>query len=80
MGRCVRRATPSGLVSPWTYDALGRPAKLRSEAGARAFTHDAAGHETERRLGPDVLLTQTWDEFGRLTAGPSPQVRPMRRT
>ncbi|XUL85320.1 DUF6531 domain-containing protein [Streptomyces galilaeus] len=68
MGRCVRRETPSGLVSLWTYDMAGRPTELRSEAGALSFAHDAAGHETERRLGVDVLLTQKWDATGRLTA------------
>ncbi|MEW1829450.1 DUF6531 domain-containing protein [Streptomyces sp. NPDC088196] len=67
MGRCVRRETPSGLVSLWTYDRAGRPTELRSEAGTLSFGHDAAGHETERRLGADVLLTQKWDAAGRLT-------------
>lgn len=67
LGRCIRREAPSGLVSLWTYDAAGRPLELRSEAGTLAFTHDAAGHETERRLGTDVLLSQTWDAAGRLT-------------
>ncbi|MFJ4520538.1 DUF6531 domain-containing protein [Streptomyces sp. NPDC088810] len=66
LGRCVRRETPSGLASRWTYDAAGRPSELRSDAGSLTFTHDAAGHETERRLGSDVLLTQTWDAAGRL--------------
>ncbi|MET8245488.1 hypothetical protein ABZV31_14415 [Streptomyces sp. NPDC005202] len=68
MGHCVRRETPSGLVSRWTYDAAGRPAELRSGAGTLTFTHDAAGRETERRVGTDVALTQSWDAADRLTA------------
>ncbi|WP_438827960.1 DUF6531 domain-containing protein [Streptomyces tropicalis] len=67
LGRCARRETPSGLVSLWAYDAAGQPSELRSEAGTLAFTHDAAGHETERRLGTEVLQTQSWDAAGRLT-------------
>ncbi|MCC3769525.1 DUF6531 domain-containing protein [Streptomyces sp. UNOC14_S4] len=68
LGRRTRRVTPSGLVSEWTYDAAGRPAELRSDAGALAFTYDAAGRETSRRLGENALLTQEWDAQDRLTA------------
>ncbi|MFK4145625.1 hypothetical protein [Streptomyces sp. NPDC004065] len=59
LGRRVRRDTPSGLASHWTYDPVGRPTQLRSEAGALTFTHDAAGRETQRHLGSGVTLTQT---------------------
>ncbi|MEU3529769.1 DUF6531 domain-containing protein [Streptomyces sp. NPDC038707] len=76
LGRCVRRETPSGLVSRWAYDAAGRPSELHSDAGTLTFAHDAAGHETDRQIGPDVVLTQAWDAAGRLTlqsltAGPT---------
>ncbi|MFF1482936.1 RHS repeat-associated core domain-containing protein, partial [Streptomyces sp. NPDC058301] len=67
LGRRIRRTTPSGLVSHWSYDATGRPTELRSDAGTLTFTYDAAGQETERRLGDTVALTQTWDPTGRLT-------------
>ncbi|MEV7402450.1 DUF6531 domain-containing protein [Streptomyces sp. NPDC091267] len=67
LGRVVQRTTPSGLDSHWTYDPAGRPARLGTAAGSLTFTHDAAGRETERRLGESVVLTQAWDAAHRLT-------------
>ncbi|WP_367136268.1 MULTISPECIES: HNH/endonuclease VII fold putative polymorphic toxin [Streptomyces] len=68
LGRRVRRVTPSGLASEWTYDAAGRPTELAGEAGGLTFTYDAAGRETERRLGGEgTVLTQQWDAADRLT-------------
>lgn len=67
LGRVTRRTTPSGLDSHWTYDPTGRPARLGTDAGSLTFTHDAAGRETERRLGESVVLTQAWDAAHRLT-------------
>ncbi|MEV5378613.1 DUF6531 domain-containing protein [Streptomyces nondiastaticus] len=66
VGRRTQRCTPSGLVSDWSYDAEGFASGLRSEAGMLGFAYDAAGHETERRIGSDVSLHQTWDGSGRL--------------
>nr|WP_234392139.1 DUF6531 domain-containing protein [Streptomyces sp. WM6378] len=68
LGQRVRRVTPSGLVSEWTYDAAGRPAQLRSKHGELAFAYDASGRENERRIGSDVVLHQIWDATDRLTA------------
>ncbi|MES4890408.1 DUF6531 domain-containing protein [Streptomyces sp. NPDC096012] len=68
VGRRTRRVTPSGLVSEWTYDPAGRPLTLRSSSGALDFTHDAAGRETQRDLGGEASLTQTWTATGLLTA------------
>ncbi|MFJ1900011.1 DUF6531 domain-containing protein [Streptomyces sp. NPDC088115] len=67
LGRVVQRTTPSGLKSQWTYDPTGRPARLGAEAGSLTFTYDAAGRETERRLGGSVSLAQRWDAAHRLT-------------
>ncbi|MFF3657763.1 RHS repeat-associated core domain-containing protein [Streptomyces olivochromogenes] len=68
VGRRTRRVTPSGLASDWAYDPAGRPLALRSSAGTLDFAHDAAGRETQRRLGAEVTLTQSWSATGRLTA------------
>ncbi|MEU1403255.1 DUF6531 domain-containing protein [Streptomyces sp. NPDC005728] len=68
VGRRVRRTTPSGLVSEWTYDPAGQPLTLRSSAGSLDFAHDAAGRETQRTVGTVATLTQTWNATGLLTA------------
>ncbi|WP_240467767.1 DUF6531 domain-containing protein [Streptomyces albus] len=67
LGRRTTRTTPSGLTSSWRYDAQGRPAELVTDHGALAFTHDAAGRETERRAGA-LVLRQAWDRADRLTS------------
>ena len=66
LGRRVRRVAPSGLTSQWTYDSAGLPVELRSDAGTLTFVYDAAGRETQRRLGGDVSLAQSWDTTDRL--------------
>jgi len=68
VGHRTQRATPSGLLSQWTYDPTGRPTHLDNGAGTLNCTYDAAGRETERRVGDDVTLGQIWDETDRLTA------------
>lgn len=67
LGLCARRVTPSGLVSEWTYDPAGRPLTLRSRAGTLDFVYDAAGRETERHIGAEVTLKQSWSAVGLLT-------------
>ncbi|MFG2605604.1 DUF6531 domain-containing protein [Streptomyces sp. NPDC048514] len=67
LGRRVSRVTPSGLASEWTYDPAGRPLILRSPVGELHFAHDPAGRETERRLGTEVRLTQSWSPRNLLT-------------
>ncbi|MFF1480325.1 DUF6531 domain-containing protein [Streptomyces sp. NPDC058301] len=68
MGRRTHRTTPSGARSEWARDPMGRPTGLSSGDGTIAFVHDAAGRETERRIGDHTILTQTWDRDDRLTA------------
>ncbi|MEV6765251.1 DUF6531 domain-containing protein [Streptomyces sp. NPDC051105] len=67
LGRCVRRTTPTGCGSAWSYDAQGLPTELVTDTGRLAFTYDAAGRETSRRLDEGPTLTQVWDVADRLT-------------
>ncbi|KPI15694.1 RHS repeat-associated core domain containing protein-containing protein [Actinobacteria bacterium OK074] len=67
LGRCVRRTTPAGHTSTWSYNSQGLPAELVTGAGSLAFAYDAAGRETSRRLGEGTTLTQAWDAADRLT-------------
>ncbi|RCG20732.1 RHS repeat protein [Streptomyces diacarni] len=69
LGRRTRRVTPTGAVSTSAYDAAGNRTSLTASGHTLDFTHDAAGRETERRIGADGLtLSQVWDPAGRLTA------------
>ncbi|GAB2797148.1 putative T7SS-secreted protein [Streptomyces daliensis] len=69
LGRRVRRVTPTGAVSTSTYDAADNRTSLTASGHTLDFAHDAAGRETERRIGPEGLtLTQTWDPSGLLTS------------
>jgi RHS repeat-associated protein len=68
LGRRIRRETPSGHVSTWTYDLAGRPVTLDSAGHAIEFTHDLLGRETARTFGDHIALTQEWDSAGRLGA------------
>ncbi|MDH6214202.1 DUF6531 domain-containing protein [Streptomyces pseudovenezuelae] len=68
LGRCVRRVTPVGHTSVWSYNAQGLPTALATDAGDLAFAYDAAGRETSRSLGEGLTLTQAWDATDRLTA------------
>ncbi|MEY9906501.1 RHS repeat-associated protein [Catenulispora sp. MAP12-49] len=65
-GRRVRRTTPTGVVSTWSFDAAGRAAELATSAGRLAFDRDAAGREIARALGPDTWLLRDFDAAGRL--------------
>lgn len=79
LGRRVRRETPSGHVSTWTYDLAGRPVTLNSAGHAIEFTHDPLGRETARTFGDHVALTQEWDSAGRLGAQTLQQGEPSDR-
>ena len=68
LGRRVRRITPSGAVSDWSYDTTGSPVALTTSAGALSFQYDAAGRETTRYLGAQAALSQRYDDAGRLSA------------
>jgi RHS repeat-associated protein len=66
-GRTVRRQTPSGVISTWTYDTAGQPQALDFGGTRLDFTFDAAGREITRTAGTHLSLTQTWDTTSRLT-------------
>lgn len=64
----VRRTTPSGVDSVWTYDRAGTPLRLATAGHVLAFDHDAAGREVRRAVddtGP--VLRQAFDAGDRLT-------------
>ncbi|MEZ0108651.1 RHS repeat-associated protein [Catenulispora sp. EB89] len=63
-GRRVRRITPSGAVSEWSYDAAGLPASLRAGSATLTFGFDVAGREVERLL-PGASLSREFDTAGR---------------
>ncbi|GAA0691864.1 hypothetical protein GCM10010193_53030 [Kitasatospora atroaurantiaca] len=68
IGRRIRRTTPTGVISTWTYDANSQPLSLSGALGALSFGYDASGRETTRYLGGGAALTQTWDACNRLSA------------
>lgn len=65
-GRPVRRTTPAGAETSWTYDAHGRVVAMAGGANALQFEYDPAGRETNRWLGHGAALTQGFDVEGRL--------------
>ncbi|MFE6287851.1 putative T7SS-secreted protein [Streptomyces sp. NPDC057877] len=67
-GRRVRRVTPTGHVTTYTYDPVGRPDRLTAGGHQVAFTHDASGRELSRAFGDSLTVSSAWDEAGRLSA------------
>ncbi|MGP3927457.1 DUF6531 domain-containing protein [Streptomyces sp. 8N616] len=67
LGRRIRRRTPTGIESTWTYDAAGHPIALEAAGHRIAFEFDEAHRETARHLPGSVTLTQSWDRAGQLT-------------
>ncbi|MEU9796007.1 putative T7SS-secreted protein [Streptomyces sparsogenes] len=67
LGRTVRRTTPSGAKTTFTYDAAGRRTTLTTCGHTLDFAYDAAGRETARRFGDTTTLAQIWDPAGRLS-------------
>ncbi|MGX4688717.1 putative T7SS-secreted protein [Streptomyces sp. JNUCC 63] len=68
VGRRVRRTTPTGHVTTYAYDMVGRPDRLTTGGHQVAFTHDAVGRELSRVFGDSLTVTSAWDEAGRLSA------------
>jgi RHS repeat-associated protein len=79
-GRTVRRRTPSGADSEWTYDAAGNPLELTTAGHSVRFAHDAAGREISRSVDDVLVLSQSFDIDDNLraqsvtAAGAAPQV------
>jgi RHS repeat-associated protein len=66
IGQRIRRTTPTGAVSEWTFDAGGSTTALATAGGALTFQYDNAGRETTRYLGHGAALAQSYDAAGRL--------------
>lgn len=67
-GRRVRRTTPGGSVSTWSYDAAGRRTGLTASGRELGFSFDALGREVERTVADFASLTSSYDAVSRLTA------------
>ena len=61
LGRRTSRTTPSGEISTWEYDLRGLPQALRRGEQVVTFGYDSIGRETQRGLGPGVMLSRTWN-------------------
>ncbi|RKE18249.1 RHS repeat-associated core domain-containing protein [Streptomyces sp. TLI_171] len=67
LGRRVRRTTPAGHVSAWSYDPLDRPLSVTTPVGGLTFRYDAAGRETSRCIDERLTVTSAWSPLHRLT-------------
>ncbi|MDT0347603.1 DUF6531 domain-containing protein [Streptomyces litchfieldiae] len=67
LGQLLTRITPSGHRSTWTYRGSGAPESLMTGRHTLTFAQDAAGRETTRHIGDELVLSQAWDPAGRLT-------------
>ncbi|NEC39948.1 DUF6531 domain-containing protein [Streptomyces rubrogriseus] len=66
LGRRTRRTTPSGAVSTWSYDMVGRVAALNVGGRTVDFEHNEIGCEAARHFGEEVTLANSFDLRGRL--------------
>ncbi|MGP3732200.1 putative T7SS-secreted protein [Streptomyces sp. GDS52] len=66
LGRRIRRTTPTGHVTSYTYASDGLPLRLTTEGRRVDFHHDAVGRELTRTYGDAITMTSAWDEAGRL--------------
>ncbi|MGB8944145.1 MAG: RHS repeat-associated core domain-containing protein [Streptomyces sp.] len=67
LGRRVRRTTPTGATTTWTYDAGGNRTELTSSGHTLRFGHDRSGREVTRSIDNAATVTHIFDELGRLT-------------
>jgi RHS repeat-associated protein len=67
-GNVTSRVTPSGAATTWVYAATGTPSVLTAGGRELRFGHDPAGRETTRQLPGGAVITQRWDQVGRLVA------------
>lgn len=66
LGRRIRRRTPSGAASVWSYAASGLPLSVHAGGRSLEFGYDAAGREIQRLMGGVATLFQEWDADHRL--------------
>ncbi|MFJ8195411.1 RHS repeat-associated core domain-containing protein [Streptomyces sp. NPDC096152] len=67
LGRRSLRTTPSGAISKWSYDEVGRCATLAAGRRVIRFDHDAVGRQLARQIGEKLTLTNCFDVLGRVT-------------
>ncbi|MFG2649846.1 DUF6531 domain-containing protein [Streptomyces sp. NPDC048436] len=67
-GRRVRRRTPGGALSEWTYDSEHQPVELRGSGRTVRFGYDSAGNETSRELPSGTSLVHAWSTGHRLAS------------
>lgn len=65
--RRVRRVTPTGHVSAWSYDPSGHCTGLVTTGGTMSFEFDEAGRECRRIVNGRLTLASSWDTEHRLT-------------
>ncbi|WP_206189349.1 polymorphic toxin type 30 domain-containing protein, partial [Streptomyces prasinus] len=68
VGRRIRRTTPTGHVTTYTYDEAGRADRLTTGGHHIVFGYDAAGRELSRAFDDGFTVSSAWDEAGRLVA------------
>ncbi|MEU4918768.1 putative T7SS-secreted protein [Streptomyces parvus] len=68
LGRRTERMTPTGQRTRYAYDSSDRLTELISGSRTIAFTHDLAGRELTRAIGPELTFDSAWDDAGRLVA------------
>jgi RHS repeat-associated protein len=65
-GRWIRRRTPSGADSFWSFTETGAPLSLTSGGHVLRFGRDNMGREVQRSLDGKAVLTQSFDAEQRL--------------
>ncbi|RMI32647.1 putative T7SS-secreted protein [Nocardia stercoris] len=67
LGRRIRRITPSGGVSGWTYDSIHRIRALDAHGHRINFNYDRLGRTTGWRIG-ELDIHKTFDPAGRVAS------------
>ncbi|WP_145497666.1 putative T7SS-secreted protein [Streptomyces sp. CFMR 7] len=65
-GQRIKRTTPSGVVSTWEYDPIGRRSRIITSGHVLDFIRDAAGQQTLRNYVEKVEIGQEFDVLGRV--------------
>ncbi|MGW5090159.1 polymorphic toxin type 28 domain-containing protein [Streptomyces coelicoflavus] len=66
LGRRTSRATPTGTISTYAYDATHNPVELALAGRVIDSAYDRAGRELSRRVGGSITVDNAYDEVGRL--------------
>ncbi|MCC3330934.1 putative T7SS-secreted protein [Nocardia abscessus] len=66
LGRRIRRTTPTGAVTTWHHDILGRPVHLRADDHDVTFDYDPLGRLAGWSTG-EIAVTRSLTDIGRVT-------------